>query len=503
MAQQEGQTFGGPDSRKPALILGIVLSGALLALVAHRLWSVEKTSYFVVILAGILGICIASLFLRRLNDLLLFGLFMGIPVTGFFKTFFLTSAGYSDHDTAILFTSGVIGLGPFDLVIGALYALWLKDIFLKQTTTISPTWYWPDVFVGMLMLAYFISSWGAPEPKAAWFALIYQVRFVLVYYYVSRRLEWRHLPMLFYALCIIAILESLLAYYQFSSGKLLSLAVDRGAGTQLHDQYEIPGIERRNRATGTCYESHGFGLFAALLAQYLLVWMFNRTADSRLRMLAALALVMILIALVCSFSRTAWISAALMLSFTWLMHLVWGERQILIPTIFAAVIGLIALPWALSIVIERFSSATGEGTIEGRIEQFPIAWNIWKDHFMFGYGAGNYMFALDTYNRGGALDLPVHNVFLWIGAEMGLFGVFAYFGLAIGVMGRAFRYIRTYPQPVSRIALIVLACLMTSLLDGLTVPLYREPVVYMMFWLTLALGVALERLHSLRPQPGV
>jgi hypothetical protein len=52
---------------------------------------------------------------------------------------------------------------------------------------------------------------------------------------------------------------------------------------------------------------------------------------------------------------------------------------------------------------------------------------------------------------------------------------------------------------VSNIALIVIAALCMSLLDGLTDPLYREPVVYMMFWLTLGLGTALERLYQTYP----
>lgn len=499
MAQIDGNMIAGQEAKKYGTTVAVAIAGALLALLVHRLWSLEKTSHFIVVLGGLFGLCIAAVFLRRLSDLLLLGLFLTIPVTGFVKTFMLVTAGYSDRDTAILLTSGVIGVGPIDVIIIGLYGLWIYDIFVRRTSSL-PTWKWPDVFVVMLLAAYFFSSWGAPEPKAAWFALIFQIRFMLVYFYVSRRLLWRHIPTLVMALCIVAVLESGLAFYQYATGNLVSLALDRGSGTQLHEQYVVPGIEQRNRATGTCNESHGFGLFAGLLAQYLLVWMFNRNATASLRLFSSGAFLLIMLALMVSFSRSAWLSAAITLSLVWFVYFVWGERQLILPTIFAGVIGLFLMPWALTLLWERFSTA--EGLVDARFEQYPIAWDIWKDHFLFGYGAGNYMWALDTYNRGGALDLPVHNVFLWIGAEMGLFGVIAYFGLTFGIMGRALRYIRQHPKAVSNLALIVLASLSMTLLDGLTDPLYREPVVYMMFWLTLGIGVALERLSKTEPDNG-
>ena len=478
----------------------VVAGGALLALLVHRLWLLEKSSHFILIVGALLSSGFAALFLRRFDEFLLAVFFFCVPITGLFKTFFLISAGYDDRMTALLLASGVIGVGPLDVVLAALYAIWLFKIFVTRQSPV-PTWQWPDAFVALLMLAYVLSSLRAAERQATWFAVFFHVRYVLAYFYLSRNLRWRHLPWILAIFCVVAFLEFALASYQYSTGKLTSLILDRGAGVKMSDQYVVPGIEHRNRATGTCNESHGFGLYMAILAQVFSVGMFHRAFSSRLRFVSAAAFVAVMLSLLCSFSRSAWLAAAVALVLVWSVHLIWGERQVIIPAIMVALLGTALLPWALTIIVERFSSA--EGLLSARFEQYPVAWQIWKDHFLLGYGAGNYMWALETYNRPGVLDLPVHNVFLWIGAEMGLLGVVAYFGLAGIVLWRALMAVLKHPQAVSKVGLMVMGCLMASLLDGLTDPLYREPVVYMMFWIMLGVGVALERLgRTAGPQMG-
>jgi O-antigen ligase len=270
--------------------------------------------------------------------------------------------------------------------------------------------------------------------------------------------------------------------------------MDRGAGVRLDQQYTVPGIEHRNRATGTCYESHTFGLFMAMLAQYPFVMMSSRYHGNRYRLYGAALFTLATVAILVSFSRSAWISFAIAVLVGWGVHLlVWREREILVPTMFVGVVALLLSPWALSIVIERFAS-TGADLLLARFKQFPVAWHIWTDHFVFGYGVGNYMEALKTYNRPGVLNLPVHNVFLWLGAETGVVGVVAFFSIAIGSLVRSWRVLRNHRDPACRVALAVFCGLVAYLFDGLTDPLYREPGIYMLFWSSAALSVALTRM---------
>jgi O-antigen ligase len=451
------------------------------------------TRYVVAIALGVGLVAVSAFFVGRFADFLLVAFFCSVPATAFIKSFMLTSLGYGTRGTGILLYSGVLGVGLPDVLLVALYGTWFVRIFAARSAPL-PRLQRTDALVALLILAYLASIPGTPDKPAAFFAVGYLLRFALVYFYVSRNFERRHLRWLFVAFFVIIFLETALASVQFLTGKLVGLAMDRGAGVRLDEQYTVPGIEHRNRATGTCYESHTFGLFMAMLAQYPFVMMSSRHHGNRYRLLGAALFTLATVASLVSFSRSAWISLAIAVLVGWGVHLfVWREREILVPTMFVGIVALLLSPWALSIVIERFAS-TGFDLLTARFDQFPVAWHVWRDHFVFGYGVGNYMEALETYNLPGVLNLPVHNAFLWLGAEAGVVGVLAFFSLAVGSLVRSWRVLRSRRDPAGRVALAVFGGLVAYLIDGLTNPLYREPGIYMLFWLSVGLSVALPRL---------
>jgi hypothetical protein len=483
-------------SRRILLRLGRValtmVSGALVAALLYRVWSLP-TRYIAAIAIGVVLVSISAFFLRRFSDFLLVAFFFSIPLTAFIKSFLLTSSGYGAELRGILLYSGIIGIGLPDLLILGLYGTWFLRIFATRSAPF-PRLEKNDLLVGLLVVAYLASVPGTPDRWAAWFAVVYLLRFVLVYFYVSRNFERRHIPWMFLAFFVIIFLETGLATFQYATGRLVGLAMDRGAGVRLDEQYTVPGIEHRNRATGTCYESHTFGLFMAMLAQYAFVMISSRYYGSRYRLFGAALFTLATVSVLVSFSRSAWISLAIAVSIGWWVHLYrWREKQILIPTMAIGVVVILLSPWALTIVIERF---VGKGTelLLARFDQFPVAWSIWRDHFLFGYGVGNYMEALKLYNVQGVIELPVHNAFLWLGAEAGVVGVTAFFSIALTAMVRSWKVARAHRDPTCRVALAVSCGIVAYLIDGLTDPLYREPGIYMMFWVSVALSVALVRI---------
>jgi len=134
--------------------------------------------------------------------------------------------------------------------------------------------------------------------------------------------------------------------------------------------------------------------------------------------------------------------------------------------------------------------------LTSRFDQFPVAWDMWKDHFIFGAGVGNYYDLLKQYNRPGVLPLPVHNVFLWVGAESGVLGVLGFFGTLFAAMVRCWRVIAGHRDPACLLALAVFGALIAYFLDGLTDPLFREPTVYTMFWVCVGLSAAVARIDE-------
>jgi len=468
-----------------------IVAGAILAVLLHKVWSLESR-YIIVITIGVILSSLSVFFIRRFHDFLLVAFFFSIPFAGFVKTLFYLSLGYDERYSGIMLYSGVIGVGILDVVLFGLYSVWFIRIFVLRQQQI-PSMEKGDGIIFLFVGAYIISSVGAPDKAAAMHSIMYLLRFVAIYFYISRNFGPHLIRWLFFSIIIIVIGESALAMYQFLTGKLIGLAMDRGAGIRLNEQYLVPGIEHRNRATGTAYESHTFGLYLAILAQYIFVMVSACFQNKRFRLLSSILFSLALVSVLVSFSRSAWLSAIIALAIAWFVHIkLWHEKQIILPTMIIGLIGLILSPWMLEIIIERFTSA--EGLLSARFDQYPVAWNIWMDHFLFGYGVGNYMEALKIYNIKGVLELPVHNVFMWIAAESGIFGVVLYYWIAISAIKRSWRIARLRSHPHRRLALAVCCGLIAYLLDGLTDPLYREPVIYSMFWVMVAISIALVRI---------
>ena len=497
---RSGNSRSRRDQRDHTLLLSRLMwlaivagGGAVVAFLAHHMWAL-KTEHMVVVVAAVVLVSFSTLFLYRFYDFLLVCLLFSIPLASFTKSFFFVSWEHAARAKAAMRFSGIVSVSLPDILLYGLYALWALRIFVLKTSE------WPkfekhDALPLLVLVACVLSIPGSPEPKAAMFGLFFLFRHFLLYFYLSRHIELRHFPWIIVAICFAISSEAMLGMFQYLSGKWLSLAWSRGAGDELDRQYVVPGIEHINRATGTTFDSHSFGLYIAMLAPFPFVVAFARGTQSTYRAVWGGLFMLAIVTVVISFSRAAWLSAAMALTFVWAVHLMWGQREVLVPTVLFGLLTLVLAPWWAPLIYERFSSA-GSELLTSRFDQFPVAWAIWRDHFFFGYGVGNYMEALNDYNKPGVIELPVHNVFLWIGAESGLLGVIAFFGVAFAALVRLWRVILAHQEPYSVLALAAFGAIITFLLDGLTDPLFREPVVYMTYWVMIAMSVAIFRLHK-------
>ena len=480
-----------------AVVSAMAGAGAVLAFVAYQLWSLD-TQYLVAIVAAIVLASFSMVFLPRFPDFLLVTMFCSIPLASFNKSFFFIPWVHGAAAKSVMRYSGIVSVAVPDILLTALYIIWGFKIIALRTAPL-PHLQRADVFPLLLVLAYMCSIPGSAYPTAAVFGLYYLVQHVLYYFYLSRHVEIKHFPWIVLAVCFAIVPEAVLGVFQYLSGKLLSLAWTRGAASgDINQQYVVPGIENIKRATGTLFDSHSFGIYMAMLTGFPFVMALRRFARPASRIFWGLNFVIACMANVLSFSRSAWASVAIALILVWGVHLIWGQRQILLPTVLFALLLLILSPLYVPLIYERISSA-GPKLLTGRFEQFPVAWDMWKDHFLFGAGVGNYMDLLKYYNRPGVLVLPVHNVFLWIGAESGLLGVVGFFGMLFGAMLRCWRVAMRQREPVCVLALAVLGALLAYFLDGLTDPLFREPTVYLMFWVCIGLSAALVRIDAELP----
>jgi O-antigen ligase len=476
------------------VLLAVVFGGAVVAFGAYHLWSLSPQYLAAVCIAIALG-SFSMVFLPRYADFLLVSLFCSVPLSSFNKSFFLLGWEHDVAAKSVMRFSGVVSLAVSDILLGALYFIWAFKVVALRTERF-PRLQKSDLFPLLFVLANVCSIPGSPYPTAAVFGLFNVSRLVLYYFYLSRHVQLRHFPWIMLAACFAIFPETMLGIFQYGTGKLLSLAWARGAASgDINHQYVVPGIENIKRATGTVFDSHSFGIYLSMLAGFPFVMALRRHAAPISRIFWGSMFVLAMMAVVLSFSRSAWASVAIALAVLWAVHLYWGQREVLLPTALFVLLLIVLSPAYVPLIYERVHSAASK-LLTSRFDQFPVAWDMWKDHFLFGAGVGNYYDLLKQYNRPGVLPLPVHNVFLWVGAESGVLGVVGFFGTLFAAMVRCWRVIAGHRDPACLLALAVFGALIAYFLDGLTDPLFREPTVYTLYWICIGLSVALARIDD-------
>ena len=454
--------------------------GAVFAACIHPLWNLEGR-WFVVTVLGIALVSISMMFAGRFSNALFILLLFCVPLAGFKKFFFL--------DDYVTWTTA-LGLGIVDFLVAGLYFAWLFRIFAMREAPM-PRPQAADAWAALVVLSCLLSLPGSNEPRLVVFACQNLMLHVLVYFYVSRHFSPGHVPWLLAAIGFAILVESSLAVVQNQFGILVGLILDKGAGGEnLETQYKVPGIEDVARGTGTTYDSHSLGVFMAMVAPFALVFLYSGRLSRAARAASGLLLLAALAGLAVSYSRSAWLCGAVALAFGLAVLLHWRERNILPSLALAGAACVAAGPWLFGKIFSRLIHAPSE-LLTARFEQFPVAMSIWGENILFGAGAGNYLGAVERHNLDWALDILVHNVPLYIAAEMGLFGVLAYYGLVAATLVRLWRVVRRREEPGSRLALAAVLALIAYVLDGMSDPLFREPVPYLFFWILVGISVAL------------
>lgn len=182
-------------------------------------------------------------------------------------------------------------------------------------------------------------------------------------------------------------------------------------------------------------------------------WMQARRAG--VRYAYAVYFVTIFLALLCTFSRTAWGGALLGGSalFVWILLRKKVLKQMIpiMGMIFLALVVFVSI--LSSCIFSRFDEGTitREGSIKDRVTLAREAISVSREHLFFGSGAGTETLAVMRGEIGNALKneseesnspvsvwkyQPAHTVFLLILAETGIVGLFLFGGMVVLLAGR-------------------------------------------------------------------
>jgi O-antigen ligase len=496
---------GAAAARKALLpLLLAALLGMLFAAALYPLWELQLR-WFVVAVLGIALTGLAMMLAGRFSHFTFIALLFSVPLAGLSKYTFIAEDAFSETVRDASLYSGTLGLGFVDMLLLGLYGAWAFRVFMLRSEPL-PRLHGLDVWVGLILLANLLSQWGAAQPLAI-FAFEHLLKHALVYFYVARHFRREHLPWLMAAIGFTVLTQSVVGVLQYRGVLPPGLILDKGSGERLDQQYLVPGIEDVIRATGTLYDSHALGTYLSMLSPFLLMFVFKSDLPVRLRLAAAAALGLAFTGLVFTFSRSAWLATVISGAITLGALLVWRERHVGKALFVAAILAVMAGPFVLPKLFARLFDAPIDLLLV-RFEQFPVAWSIWRENFLFGAGAGNYMVKVYEHNTDHRLFEPVHNVALFVAAEMGLFGVVAFYGLVLATLWRLLRLARLRQEPWQRLQVAAAAGIVSYVFDGMSNPIFREPTIYLWFWVLTGLAMAFSRIarqaapqHDTYPDP--
>jgi O-antigen ligase len=277
-------------------------------------------------------------------------------------------------------------------------------------------------------------------------------------------------------------------------GKTKGKAAHSDIGAE--QQHVVPGLENVIRAEGTTVEPHELALYLAMILPIPFVLMMMRDIPMSVRLLLLSVFIVGVVAMVLTFSRSGWLSCAISIFFaTVVILLFWKQGQSLV--VFLGLLFAVSLfyPNGYKLVYFKFAEAPKD-LLLARYAQMRTALSVWRNNFLFGYGGGNYCLVFDD------LDVsvycsglyPVHNMYLYFAAELGLCGFVAFYGIVASAFASCWKALRCNDWLIRTFALATMTGLFAAMLDGLTGPLLRSPVAYAQLWTHFGFSVAFFRI---------
>lgn len=290
---------------------------------------------------------------------------------------------------------------------------------------------------------------------------------------------------------------------------LLQFGVARSAG-------EIGAF---GRVLGLFGDSENFGSFLMLLLPLAVRQVFDRDNSEVLRLGVQAAALIILIALVISCTRSAWIGESVALAIMGLLfareqkHAPHSRRQwgIIVSVVAAVVLGALIAGSSTRMVSERASSLANARSLYSftdRVRKSEAALQMAAARPLTGWGLGTWpvlqqrwtgegdtsaqVFARqDIWSRGGDQQSLTHDFYAQWAAETGFSGLCFHTTAFIAFFFLTLRRLPQLRSPQTRgIVISCVAAAAGGCLDAFTSPAYNFPAVSGLLWLCVGLGTA-------------
>lgn len=390
-------------------------------------------------------------------------------------------------DAALL---GAIEGFDVSITLIALAGLWIGWIFSARAANekIHICIHWPIVAYTIIATA----SWfAATDGTLALFQIFLLAQMLLFYIYVSSNVQFRkEIAGIVWLLLAGAAIESLLVLAMAMTGSDFAILRHVGIKTSMDTPGPGGGITRPGGSAGSPnYTSAYLGMMMTLA---VCVW--QTEALRRWRSLAAVVFLFGAAALACTFSRGGWIAVALSLAILGVAR--WKRSGLTRKTAAAFVAGLILAALFLFVPNPISARALGddEGSAHSRIPLMHLAMRVIEANPLLGVGANNFGTVMNEYAGSEFRQewiYTVHNQFLLVCAETGVFGLVAYLWILLSMIRQGWRVWKFGDELFSTLALCIVASV-CGLMSHMLVDIFSGRAIVQLVWLFAALLTAME-----------
>jgi O-antigen ligase len=205
------------------------------------------------------------------------------------------------------------------------------------------------------------------------------------------------------------------------------------------------------------------------------------------------------VALILTFSRGGWI--ALFLAITLLCLVVWHRRGLSWKAAIGAVLILALLYLPFHSVISARMLGDDRGSAQSRIPLMRLAFRMIEDNPVLGVGINNFTVSMDRYLTSEFRRdwlFTVHNKYLLVLAETGIFGLMAFLAFLFGILRKGWNCWSFHDRLFSPLALGFTAGIAGHMVH-MTVDVFRGRPTQQLIWLIAGLLVAMHRISVASP----
>lgn len=359
---------------------------------------------------------------------------------------------YYNLDAAKLGSLGGLGISVTTLAIPMLYAMWIGNALARRGNGMRP-WLRPAAALAIYLGFVTFSITQASSKSLSIFEITMLLQSLLIFIYIASTVRTREdVVFIVTVLAAAVLLESLIMLATYGTGQTFKFA---GISTQLDPA--TMGSEPLSRVGGTVGGPNAAAAFLDLLLAPVLALALSQVRRAY-RLIAAGAFVFGTIALMLTQSRGGWIavgvSCAIVIGYAWFRGWIPGMAPVLVIAGAA-----IAIYFLRNEILARFLS-DDSGSADSRIPLIRLAFHMIAQHPFFGVGANNFGINIQNYATpefNADWLYTVHNRFVLIWAEDGIFALVAFVTFLLGALRNGWRCRRITDQALSMLSVGLMA----------------------------------------------